>query len=45
RCADGNCQLGASFGAEGKVAVYCSAHKEAGMINVTHRRCDETGCV
>lgn len=43
RCADGNCQLGASFGAEGKAAVYCSAHKDPGMINVTHRRCDEPG--
>lgn len=43
RCADGNCRLGASFGPEGKTAVYCSAHKDAGMVNVTHRRCEEPG--
>lgn len=43
RCADGTCLLGASFGYEGKHAVYCSAHKDAGMVNVTHRRCEEPG--
>lgn len=43
RCADGTCLLGASFGYEGKQAVYCSAHKDAGMVNVTHRRCEEPG--
>ncbi|CAM9784339.1 unnamed protein product, partial [Hapterophycus canaliculatus] len=45
RCADGNCQLGASFGFLGKPAMYCSAHRDAGMVNVTHRRCEEPGCV
>lgn len=45
RCADGNCQLGASFGTPGKPAKYCSSHKDAGMVNVTHRRCEEPGCV
>lgn len=45
RCADGDCQLGASFGTPGKPAKYCSAHKDAGMVNVTHRRCEELGCV
>ena len=43
RCADGTCLVGASFGFEGKQAVYCSAHKDAGMVNVTHRRCEEPG--
>lgn len=43
RCQDGDCQLGASFGYNGKPAIYCSAHKDAGMINVTHRRCEEPG--
>ncbi|CAN0532615.1 unnamed protein product, partial [Scytosiphon promiscuus] len=43
RCADGNCQLGASFGMLGKPAMYCSAHRDAGMVNVTHRRCEEPG--
>lgn len=45
RCADGDCQLAASFGRLGKQAIYCSAHKDTGMVNVTHRRCDEPGCV
>lgn len=45
RCADGDCQLGASFGMPGKSAKYCSAHKDAGMVNVTHRRCEEPRCV
>lgn len=43
RCADGTCLLGASFGMEGQSAMYCSAHKDAGMVNVTHRRCRERG--
>ena len=45
RCADGDCQLGASFGLPGTPAKYCSSHKDAGMVNVTHRRCEEPGCV
>ena len=45
RCADGNCQLGASFGRPGNPAKYCSAHKDAGMVNVTHRLCEEPGWV
>lgn len=45
RCADGDCQLAASFGRLGKQAIYCSAHKDTGMVNVTHRRCDEPGWV
>lgn len=45
RCADGECQLAASFGVLGKQAIYCSAHKDTGMVNVTHRRCDEPGWV
>eukprot|EP00903_Cladosiphon_okamuranus_P012942 g12084.t1 len=44
RCADGDCQLGASFGMPGKPARFCSAHKDAGMVNVTHRRCEEPRC-
>ena len=40
RCADGTCLVGASFGFEGKPAVYCSVHKDAGMVNATYRRCE-----
>lgn len=43
RCAAGRCQLGASFGRDGQQAVYCSAHRDPGMINVTHRRCESIG--
>lgn len=43
RCATGNCHLGASFGQDGHQAVYCSSHKDSGMVNVTHRRCESPG--
>lgn len=43
RCAFGDCLLAASFGPAGKQAIYCSAHKDPGMVNLTHRRCEEQG--
>ncbi|CAM9969403.1 unnamed protein product [Ectocarpus sp. 6 AP-2014] len=44
RCADGTCQLGASFAMRGEPAKYCSAHSDAGMVNVTHRLCMDPRC-
>jgi hypothetical protein len=44
RCCEEGCTRRTSYNFEGKKPLYCSSHKQEGMIDVIHKRCCEEGC-
>ena len=44
-CKEKNCKTRPTFNEEGETtALYCSAHKKEGMVDVKHKTCYEEGC-
>ena len=44
-CRYPNCKITPNYNIEGETkALYCSTHKEDGMVDVRHSRCIQTGC-
>lgn len=43
-CFENHCSKHASYNFEGEKALYCSKHKQEGMIDVVSKRCINQGC-
>lgn len=43
-CEYENCNKHPHYAFEGDKARFCASHKEAGMVDVKHKRCHTTGC-
>ncbi len=45
KCQGPDCKKSASFDVFGGKGIYCLAHREPGMVNVTNKKCEFLGCV
>jgi hypothetical protein len=43
-CQEPECKKSAGFNFKGKNKMYCSEHKQEGMVDVVHNMCQENGC-
>lgn len=44
RCRGAECNLTPYFGQRGSTPAFCAKHKEADMVNLISKRCEEESC-